>query len=97
MLLPVLVRPRLLSFKSKWRASVQVKSERGRDIIVLLLSAIVMFSIHRGITTTLAGLHKFAGLVYIHPSILLTGALTLLFFMLLFTNGVAALGALYLS
>ena len=83
--LPVLLKPRVWSFKNRWRGTLQLKNQAGRDIVVILLSLIVILTIYRGTLSSLENLSQHSAEVYMHPSMTLGAILSLLFFMLLFT------------
>lgn len=94
---PLLLRPKVLAFRNRCRHSLRHRTLLWRDIIVALFTAAVIGSIYHG---TRIGLQKIlvnGDAAYLPPALPLGLLLLMLFGMLLLSNSVAALGALFLA
>lgn len=97
MKLSVLFRPRWLSTKNRWRLENRSVSSVGRDIVIFVLATLVIGLIYRGTRIGLNKIEEFAEFAYLPPSIPISILLLMLFAMLLISNSVSALGALFLA
>ncbi len=96
-LAPILLRPRLTAFRNRWRTEKKKSSVAFRDLLVLFSSFVVMYGIYRVSLYALQKLESVSQLVYFSPVIPFSILLLLLFCMLLVSNSLTALGALFLS
>lgn len=96
-MVPVLLRPKILSLKNKWFRAGTSGSRRGRDFVLVVFSLMIMAGVYRGSVSTLHSIQTSSRIVYIHPSMPLGLLLMLLLAMLLFSNSVAALGTLFMG
>src|SRR5262245_28855790 len=97
MFIPVILRPKVLSIKNRWRTDMRSNAQYTRDFIIAIFSLAVMYGLYRGTIETLAKLSTSTTLAYMPPALPLGLVLMLLFTMLLFSNSVNALGSLFLS
>ncbi|MCB0333584.1 MAG: hypothetical protein KDD55_08805, partial [Bdellovibrionales bacterium] len=96
-LVPTLLRPKLIAFRNRWRGEKKKASIAFRDLLVLFSSFVVMYGIYRVSQYALRQLEGVSQLVYFSPVIPFSILLLLLFCMLLVSNSLTALGALFLS
>lgn len=91
------IRPKILSVKNRWRHGFNLRSQIGRDFILASFSIAVMASIYYGLYFSLLELEKNRNFVYFHPSLILGVVFLFLLGLLMFSNSVSALGALFLA
>jgi ABC-2 type transport system permease protein len=96
-MLPVLLKPRILATKNRWKTNVGIRGPLGRDLVVLIFSTIIMFGIYNGTSTLLQAVGGLSSSAPFPPLLPLAIMLLFLTVLLFFSNGVAALSALYLS
>ena len=96
-MIPTLLKPRLYFVKNRWHSTVAAEGQWTRDILITVLAAGVMCGMYFGGLWTLRQTEGVLDFAYLHPSTSLGLVLVFLFFMLLVSNTVAALGTLFLG
>ena len=94
---PLLIRPKLLSFKNYWREASKSREQQIRDMVILLFAAGVMYALFRGGLWMLNTAEADRRFVYLHPSLPLGLVFLFLLVVLTFSNAASALATLYLS
>ena len=97
MAFPTLMRPKVLALRNRWRVEQEKRSSYWRDIIVLAFGLVVMTAMFHLSLFALARVDEVSRLVYFSPSIPFSILLLMLFVMLLVSNSLTSLGALFLS
>lgn len=97
MFVPVLFRPRLLSFKNSFRLLVRERSQPGREVGILFFALFLFFLVYRGATIAFTHFRGNAALASLDPALPLGLFLGLLSGMILLSSCAAALGAFYLG
>lgn len=96
-LIPTLLRPRLLAIKNRTRSNYSLRGQFGRDLVITLFSAAILYAIYYGTHSALINIQALSKLAYLHASLPLALIFSLLFVMLLFSNAVAAAGSFFQS
>lgn len=96
-LIPLVVRPKLLATKNRWRTNGGLKTQLGRDIMLTCVSAIVVVTLYQACYTGLTKIQSQVHAAYLPPLIPLGLVMLVLMGMLIISNLVAALGALFLG
>lgn len=94
-MVPLLVRPRILTFKNRWTRARNREGVYSRDLVMGLFSLAMMVAIHHGMARSLEFITQHLELAYIPPTIPLGMVAVFLFAMLVFSNSVAAFGAFF--
>jgi ABC-2 type transport system permease protein len=97
MFIPTLLTPRILGLKNRWRTNYDLKSQLGRDVVLTIFSIAVVVGIYVTLTLSLERILAAHEVAYLHPSTILGLIFMFLFGLLLFSNGVAAIGLLLLG
>jgi ABC-2 type transport system permease protein len=96
-MIPIVLQPKLLSIKNRWKQSLRRRSQLFRDVFLLAFSVSVMWAIYEGTLAMLAKVQLNAHLAYLPPYLPLGLIFLFLLSMLFFSNCISALGALYLG
>jgi ABC-2 type transport system permease protein len=96
-MIPVVILPKLLSIRNRWRHNRLHASQFARDVIILLFCVAVTVSIFQGTVAALEKIKTDLSFAYLPAPLPLGLVLLFLFLMLLFSNSIAALGAFYLG
>ncbi|RMG44457.1 MAG: hypothetical protein D6719_01785 [Candidatus Dadabacteria bacterium] len=96
-MIPVLVEPKFDAFKNRWRKNLTLSGQLGRDLVITIFSGLVVFGIYNGCLALVRHIERSSSIVQISPSLPLGLLLLLLLIMLLFSNCIHALGAMFLS
>ena len=94
---PLLLTPRLLGLKNRWLKTTRGTDQWTRDTLIAVFAISMMGGIYFGGKWTLEQIETKLQIAYFHPSLVLGLVLVFLFFMLLLSNTVEALGALYMG
>jgi ABC-2 type transport system permease protein len=95
--IPVLLRPKYLTLRNRWRGKTFTKRQMLRDLIIVGFAACVIVAIYLGTLGALQKIQSFVALAYLPPHIPLGLILLILSGMLVLSNGVATLGSLFLA
>lgn len=96
-MIPILLKPKVLSIKNRWRSASNTKQQIGRDLVLSSFSIAVMWAIYRGMLWSLLKLREDFSLAYLHPSTIFGIICVTLFSLMLFSSAASALGALFSS
>lgn len=96
-MIPLLLKPKLLSLRNRWIRNFGSKTQLVRDIVLAFFSFGIMYAIYDGGVRSLDKLHGQVHFVYLHPSLPIGLILIMLLMMLVFSNSVAALGTLFIA
>jgi len=94
---PILLQPKVYGLFNYLRNQAATPANRLRDAVILLLALGTMYGIYAFTHWSLVKLEEFSQVVYFTPSIPFSIILLMLFVMLLISNSISAIGALYLS
>lgn len=94
---PVLLKPRVSAFKNRWKGSSLTRAQIGRDFVVLFFSITIMLGIYSGTLSLLNSLNVMGNPSMLPPALPLALLLMFLFVLLAFSNGITALGSLFLA
>lgn len=97
MRLPVILRPKYMSWKNRWLGSLSSRTQLARDVFLAVFSVAMMLGIYLGTTRTLWYIRAQVQVIYLPPSIPLGVFLLMVLAILLFANLAAAFGALFLG
>ena len=92
-----LLKPAVLTLKNRVRSDYKLTRRFGRDLIIVLLSIITAIAMYRGALATVSAMQRYANLTWLPPAFPLALLFLTIFIMLLISNTIAALGALYYS
>ena len=95
--MPQVIRPKWIALTWRWRRATGIGSQTARDSVLGLLTFGLAAGCFKGTTWVLKQTETALDFAYLPPSLIIGLILVLLFFMLLVTNTVSALGALYMS
>ncbi len=96
-MIPLVVTPKILSAKNRWKSGTSLRGQFGRDIVLGTFSLLVMFSIYYGLTVVLQKAQSSQEVAYFHPSNILDILLLFLYGLLFFSSAITTLGLFYLS
>src|SRR3990167_1310867 len=96
-MIPLVVRPKLLSLKNRWRNNLALRGQFGRDIVLATFSFLVVLSIYLGLNVALSKAKEGYHIAYISPTMILDIMFLFLFCLLLISNVVSALGLVLLG
>ncbi|MBX7144552.1 MAG: hypothetical protein K1X79_08895 [Oligoflexia bacterium] len=97
MIFPIVLQPKLIAVRARWRENLRRRTQLGRDIFLIAFSIAVMFSIFQGTLTMIEKINANTHLAYMPPSLPLGLILLFLLAMLFFSNCISALGAFFLG
>lgn len=95
--LPVLLQPRYIAFRNRWRGHSFSKRQVFRDLVLVGFAVFVTVAIYWGTLLGLQKIQSFVALAYLPPNVPLGLILLILSCMLILSNSVAALGSLFLA
>jgi len=96
-LFPLMLKPKVLAFKNRWKGNRAGRSLWFRDgIVVLLISFLAVLSYYSTLWV-LQQLENQSSFIYVPPAFLLGLILAFLFVMLTITNTISCLGGIYFS
>lgn len=96
-ILPVLLQPRYITFRNRWRGRTFSKRQVLRDLVLVFFAVFVTLAIYWGTFLGLQKIQSFVALAYLPPHVPLGLILLVLSCMLILSNSVAALGSLFLA
>ncbi len=96
-MISVVLKPKLLSIKNRWRTNRTLKGQFGRDLILGCFSIAVMLSIYFGLQTALMKTRSGVAVAYLHPGMILDLLLIFLYGLLVFSAAISTIGILFLS
>lgn len=94
-MIPLVLRPKLLTFKNKARSNYTLRSNLGRDLVVLCFSALILLGVYKGTCEGLERVFQMKSEAQLAPYLPLGLLFFVLFVLLLISNAVAAIGAFY--
>lgn len=95
--IPLLLQPQWRAMKRRWFKHVDLKSESGRDVVLIVFVVVVMLVIYQGTLWALSKVNENPTLAFLPPSQFLGLVLALLFGMLMISSTLSAVGTLFLS
>lgn len=96
-MLPLLLRPKLLSIRNRYVGNFAINKTFGRDMTMLLFSFLIVWALYYAMSTTLYHIKINQHIAQIHPASILGLIFMTIFMLLLFSNLITALGSLFLS
>lgn len=96
-LLPILLRPKVLGIRNRWRAGRATQNLAFRDTVLAGFAVLVMLALYRGMLRALDYLAEDLEIAYLPPSLTLSLIFLMILFMLCFSSAAAAFGALFLG
>ncbi|MBX7137782.1 MAG: hypothetical protein K1X83_07340 [Oligoflexia bacterium] len=94
-MIPVLIKPRLLTVKNRLKGNYSLRTQFGRDIVIAIFSLGILWGIHRGTFEAVQVIKNNTHAAYLPPTIPLALLFLLLLVMLMLSNAVGVLAALY--
>ena len=96
-MIPLLLKPKLRALRNRWRRGLTSPRRILQDALILLFCVGLMVLVYMATHDVIARVQLVSRLVYLPPAQPLALLLLPLFAMLLFSNGVIAMGTLYLG
>ena len=96
-LVPILLKPKLLTMRNFWRRREEMRQFWIRNFILLLMTATIMYGAYRGSLWVLGQTETQLDYAYFPPGVILGLFLALLLVVLVLTNSASAAGALFLG
>lgn len=96
-MIPILLKPKLLSLKNRWKKTEHKNQLVVRDLIIVILAILIMLVIFRMTSWSLAQLSSSSKLSYLPPTLPLNAIFFMLFGMLIISNSLLSLGSIFYS
>lgn len=96
-LVPILLKPKLLTMRNFWRRREEMRQFWIRNFILLLMTVTIMYGAYRGSLWVLGQTETQLDYAYFPPGVILGLFLALLLVVLVLTNSASAAGALFLG
>ncbi|WKZ57979.1 MAG: hypothetical protein QY326_04750 [Bdellovibrionota bacterium] len=96
-ILPLLLRPKLLSLRNRWRSGRATQSLALRDTVIGFFAVTVMLGLYKGVLRALNYIAVDLEIAYLPPSLTLSLIFLMLLFMMTFSSTAAAFGAFFLG